>query len=158
MKEEIKIIEADPEHYTAFRDINVQWIQQYFVMEEADYIALDDPKAYILDKGGCILIVLLNDKPIGVAALIKMDDNEYDYELAKMGILPEAQGKGIGNQLMQAIIDKAKSLKAKKLYLESNKMLGSAIHLYKKYGFIEIFGRKSPYKRSNILMECDIEY
>lgn len=156
MKEEIKIVEAKPAHYTAFRDINVQWIQQYFVMEAADYVALDNPKTYIIDKGGYILVVLLNDKPVGVAALIKMEDDEYDYELAKMGVLPAAQGKGIGNYLMQAIINKAKSLNAKKLYLESNRVLGPAIHLYKKYGFVEIFGRKSPYERSNILMECTL--
>jgi len=157
MQENLKIIEATAEHYAAFKAINVQWIKQYFIMEEADYIALDNPKTYIIDKGGHILMALLNEKPVGTAALIKMDDPDYDFELAKMGVLPEAHGKGLGNLLMQAVINKAKSLKAKKLYLESNRILTPAIYLYKKYGFVEVFDRKSPYKRSDILMECIID-
>lgn len=157
MKDEIKIVDAKPEHYQAFRDINVQWIKRYFIMEEADYVALNNPKEYIIDKGGFMLIALLNEKPVGVAALIKMEDSDYDYELAKMGVLPETQGRGVGNLLMQAIIDKAKNLNTKKLYLESNRILGPAIHLYKKYGFEEVYGRKSPYERSDILMECVIK-
>jgi len=158
LRNDIKIVEAKSGHYSAFRDINVQWIKQYFIMEEADYVALNNPEKYIINKGGHILVALINEKPVGVAALIKMEDPDYDYELAKMGVLPETHGMGIGNLLMQAIIEKAKSLNAKKLYLESNRILGPAIHLYKKYGFVEVYGRESPYERSNILMECAINY
>jgi hypothetical protein len=65
-------------------------------MEETDYKALDHPDTYIIDKGGYILVALYNQAPLGVCALIKMNDSEYDYELSKMAVSPAAQGKKIG--------------------------------------------------------------
>lgn len=63
--------------------MNEEWISNYFVMEEADYKALDNPEEYILDKGGRIFVALYKGEPVGVCALIKMFDDEYDYEMAK---------------------------------------------------------------------------
>src|SRR3954451_6358532 len=109
-------------------------------MEEADYKALDNPKGYILDKGGCILVAIYNDEPVGVCALIKMDNPQYDYESAKMAVTPKARGKNIGWLLGQASIKRAKSLGASKIYLESNTILTPAISLYYKLGFQQVAG------------------
>ncbi len=70
-----------------------------------------------------------------------------------MGVSPKAQGKGIGKLLAQHIIDQAKQLGAKKIFLESNRKLSPAISLYKKLGFKEIPNISSPYARSDIQME-----
>ncbi len=125
-------------------------------MEESDYKALDHPKEYILNKGGAILVALYDDEPVGVCALIKMKDPDYDFELAKMAVSPKAQGKNIGWLLAQAIIEKARSMGGKKLYLESNTILTPAINLYYKLGFKKISGRATPYERCNIQMELDL--
>lgn len=90
---------------------------------------------------------------VGVCALMKMEDVQYDYELAKMGVSPKFQGHGIGHLLGKAVIEKAISLHARNVYLESNTILTPAINLYKKLGFKEVTGRESPYERSNIQME-----
>jgi N-acetylglutamate synthase-like GNAT family acetyltransferase/DNA-binding MarR family transcriptional regulator len=142
-----------PEHKNAFRRLNEEWISTYFKMEEADYKALKNPKDYILDKGGHISVALHESKVVGVCALIKMKDPEYDYELAKMAVSPTMQGKSIGWILGKAVIDKAKSMGARKIYLESNTMLKPAINLYKKLGFTKIRGHYTPYERCNIQME-----
>jgi GNAT superfamily N-acetyltransferase len=68
-------------------------------MEPADYKALGDPEGDILKPGGHILVALYKNKPVGVCALKKMDDPEYDFELAKMAVDPDVQGKGIGGLL-----------------------------------------------------------
>ena len=122
-------------------------------MEEADRKAIDNPEGYILNKGGYIFVALYKNEPVGVCALVKMDDPEYDYELAKMAVTSKAQGKGIGWLLGQAVISKAKSLNAKKIYLESNTKLKPAISLYHKLGFQKTAGHPTPYARSNIQME-----
>ncbi len=150
----IKIIEYDVQYKQIFKDLNVEWISTYFVMEEADYKALDNPESYILDKGGHILIALYEGEPVGVCALIKMNnDPEMDYELAKMAVSPKAQGKRIGWILGQAIMEKARELNAKALFLESNTILTPAISLYYKLGFKRITSRPSPYERANIQMK-----
>ncbi len=125
-------------------------------MEESDYKALDHPEEYILNRGGKILVALYYDEPLGVCALIKMNDSEYDFEMAKMAVSPKAQGKSIGTMLGKAVIEKAKELGASKLYLESNTVLKPAINLYYKLGFEKITGRPTPYERCNIQMELNL--
>lgn len=151
--QKVKIVDYEPAYQQAFKDLNVEWISTYFKMEEADYKALDNPQGYILDNGGHILVALYDDVPVGVCALIKMDDPEYGYELAKMAVSPAAQGKSIGWLLGNAILEKARSLGARKVYLESNTILKPAINLYHKLGFEKIVGHPSPYERCNIQME-----
>ncbi|CAM4295942.1 transcriptional regulator, MarR family with acetyltransferase activity [Pedobacter westerhofensis] len=154
--ENVKIADYTPEYQWAFRALNEEWISTYFKMEAADYKALDDPEGYILSKGGCILVALIDNEPVGVCALVKMDDPDYDYELAKMAVSPRAQGKNVGWLLAQAIIQKAKTLGAAKIYLESNTLLKPAINLYHKLGFEKVAGRATPYERCNIQMELTI--
>lgn len=152
----VKIIPFEPQYLDAFKALNIEWISTYFEMEEADYKALDNPQEYILDKGGKIFVALYQNEPVGVCALIKMKDSDYDFEMAKMAVSPKAQGKNIGFLLGQAIINSAKEEGAHKIYLESNTILKPAINLYYKLGFQKVFGLATPYKRCNIQMELNI--
>jgi DNA-binding MarR family transcriptional regulator len=150
----VEIVDYRPEHQQLFRKINEEWISQWFVMEDADYKALDHPQEYILDKGGHILMALYKGEPVGTCALIKMDDEMF--ELAKMGVSPKAKGKGIGLLLGKATIAKAKEMDAKRVYLESNTLLKPAISLYHKLGFKKVTGIPSPYERCNIQMMLEL--
>ncbi len=149
----VEIVPYESKYRTSFKNLNEEWITTFFKMEEADRKALDNPKEYILDKGGEIIVALYEKEPVGVCALIKMDDPHYDFELAKMAVSPQAKGKGIGWLLGKAIIKKAQSLNAQKIYLESNTVLKPAINLYHKLGFNKVVGHSTPYKRCNIQME-----
>lgn len=152
---QVEIVDFQPAYRAAFRALNEEWIIQYFKMEEADYKALDQPER-ILEQGGHIVVALYDGEPVGVCALLKMDDPDYDYELAKMAVSPKAQGKGVGYLLGKAMIDKGKEQGAKKLYLESNTILTPAINLYRKLGFTKVSGRPTPYERCNIQMELTL--
>ncbi|MEQ6167326.1 MULTISPECIES: GNAT family N-acetyltransferase [unclassified Ekhidna] len=147
----IQIVNYQPSHASAFKELNAAWINKYFEMEESDRKMLDDPQGYILDKGGAILIALMDEKPIGTCALIKME--EEVYELAKMAVSPEAQGQKIGWKIGLATIEKAKELGANRVYLETNSVLKPAISLYRKLGFKDTEGYCSPYARCNVQME-----
>ncbi len=154
-RKKVKIITYTSKHQEQFKKLNEEWITQYFKIEEADSIALNNPKEYILDKGGHILVATYNDEPVGVCALLKTN-NDCDFELAKMAVSPKAQGLGIGWLLGKAIINKASSLNAKKIYLESNTVLAPAIKLYQKLGFEKVSGYPTPYERCNIQMVLEI--
>lgn len=154
---DVKIVPYSAKYRAAFRDLNVEWITTHFKMEQSDHDALDDPEGYILEQGGFIFVALLEGKPVGVCALIKRDHPVYPYELAKMAVSPKAQGKGIGFLLGQAVADKAKELKAEKLFLESNTKLAPAIRLYEKLGFQKVAGQPTPYERCNIQMELRLQ-
>ena len=149
----VKIVNYQPEYQQAFKKLNEEWITKWFKMEAADHKALDNPEGYILDKGGHILVALYDGEPAGVCALIKMNDPAYDFELAKMAVAAGMRGKNIGWLLGNAVIEKAGSLGARKIYLESNTILTPAINLYHKLGFKKIAGHATPYERCNIQME-----
>lgn len=73
-----------------------------------------------------------------------------------MGVLKKARGLNAGHLLMQAAINLAKQLEAKKLYLMTNKKCEAAIHLYEKYNFIHspeiLESLGSKYERCNVAM------
>ncbi len=152
----VKIVDYEPKYRDYFEKLNKAWIAEYFVLEDLDRQILEHPEEYIINKGGWILVALYNNVPMGVCALIKMDDPEYGFEMSKMAVSPEGQGKGIGWLLGQAVARKAKELGAAKIFLESNTILKPAINLYYKMGFRKVAARPLEYARGNIQMELDL--
>ncbi|GAB4233858.1 MAG: hypothetical protein Tsb0034_07280 [Ekhidna sp.] len=150
----VEIVDFNPSFKEAFKQLNYEWISKYFEVEETDREMLEDPEGHIIDKGGAILIALMEEEPIGTCALIKMEGSKY--ELAKMAVSPKAQRQKIGLRLGEATIKKARELKADALFLETNSVLKPAINLYKKLGFAEITGTESPYNRCNVQMELKL--
>lgn len=150
---EVQIIPYEPSHQPVFRSLNEQWITQHWQLEEHDIECIDHPQESIIDKGGYIFVALYRNEPVGVCALCKMDEPEYEYELAKLAVNPDMRGKGIGYQLCKAVVDKARSLGAKNIFLESNTLLKPAIRTYKKLGFRELAEYHPAYARGDIQME-----
>ena len=145
----IVIVPYRHDHKTAFRDINVEWIEANFTLEPEDLHQLGHPE-HILDDGGAILIALRDGEPVGTTALVRLEAGRF--ELAKMAVVPAARGLGIGKILGEAAIAEARRRRAKELYLESNRALIAAIKLYFKLGFVEVDRGPSPYARCNIQM------
>ena len=56
----------------------------------------------------------------------------------KWRLIPALSGHGIGNKMMQFAIRFAEQHHWKKILLYSNTILENSIHLYRKYGFIEV--------------------
>jgi GNAT superfamily N-acetyltransferase len=152
---DIKVVDYAPKYREAFKSLNVEWISKYWELEEPDFKALDDPEGYILNQSGVILIALDKGEPIGCCALIKQTDDTF--ELAKMAVSPKAQGKGVGLLLGKSIVERAKLMGLKRLYLESNSVLKPAVSLYEKIGFKHIKGASSPYARCDVQMELQLK-
>lgn len=140
----------------AFRDINIAWIERYFVVEKKDREVLEHPREAIIDKGGAILMAVDAFGAIGCCALMAMGDGVF--ELAKMGVTPEAQGRGVGRTLIDAAIGRARELGAKRLFLETNAILKPALKLYADAGFRPVAtATPSPYARADVQMELMLD-
>ena len=150
-QQEIRVVDFRPEHHSAFRALNVAWIEKHWQLEDADFEILDHPIENVLNKQGHIFIALSAENVLGTCALLSMSDG--GYELAKMAVAESARGRGIGYLLGMESIARAKILQANRIFLESNTVLKPAIELYRKLGFKEILGHESPYTRCNIQME-----
>jgi N-acetylglutamate synthase-like GNAT family acetyltransferase len=137
------------------KTLNIEWLTKYFKVEPKDEIVLSNPQGEIIDKGGMIFYAKYNDKIIGTVSLIKID--ETTFELSKMAVTDGIQGLGIGKKLMLHCINIAEEKGIKKLILYSNRKLLSAIHLYEKFGFVEIALEDGVYERADIKMEKSID-
>ena len=147
----IEIIDFSDDLKDPIRLLNYEWLQKYFRIEEGDIISLSNPKEQIIDKGGYIFYAKSGNQIVGTASLLKKSDGVF--EIGKMAVTRTAQGSGIGTILLEHCLEVAKQKSIKKLVLYSNTKLTSAIHLYRKYGFIEVELEKGLYERANIKME-----
>lgn len=150
-EDDIRIVPYEDRYHKEFRDLNEEWITQYFELEALDRAALEHPHEHILDKGGFIVMGLLNGEAVGTCALIKSGDDQF--ELAKMAVTDRAKGKGIGLLLGLEMLKIAKEAGAGKVILLSNRKLLPALTLYRKLGFEEVPLTETGYKRANIKME-----
>jgi DNA-binding MarR family transcriptional regulator/N-acetylglutamate synthase-like GNAT family acetyltransferase len=151
---EIEIVEYDRRYRDAFRDLNLEWIQRYFSQEDLDRRVLSRPEKEIIAPGGAILFARVGHDVLGTCALRKLSPGVY--ELCKMAVTPAAQGRGIGAKLGRAILDRARAMGARKVILETHHRLATAIHLYRKLGFVTA---RAPghmrFARSDVFMEID---
>lgn len=150
---QVKIIQYEERYKHHFYDLNIEWLKKYFEVEPYDEEVLSKPEEYILKDGGQIYFAKTNDDVIvGTVALLKRGNDVF--ELTKMGVTEGFKGLKIGQKLMYAAIHEAGQLGAKRVFLDSNRILKPAITLYHKVGFKEIpVPSDSPYQRCNIRME-----
>ena len=149
---EINIINFQDNFEKDFYDLNIEWLEYFFQVEEYDYKVLSNSKKYIINKGGKIFFAESAGNIIGTVALMPTK-NKLVFELTKMAVKPEYRNKGIGKKLLKKCIDYSKSNNHSSIILYSNKKLNNAIHLYRNFGFKEIkMEKKSPYLRANIKM------
>jgi ribosomal protein S18 acetylase RimI-like enzyme len=152
----IEVVEYDDAYKKDFARLNYEWISKYYEIEAHDHDQLDNPRQYIVEKGGQIFFALTDGHVAGTVALIRVN---YDvFELAKMAVSPEFQGYKIGDRLMEACVDYAHREGAKCIFLESNTKQFAAINLYRKFGFIETpLDPNSQFVRANIRMELALD-
>ncbi|HVH86961.1 MAG TPA: GNAT family N-acetyltransferase [Terriglobales bacterium] len=141
----------------AFRELNEAWIAKYFTIEDAERDLLEDPVGNILQIGGYIFMAVADTLPVGCCALIPMQPGEF--ELAKMAVEERLRGRGIGRKVLEYAIAHARKIGATRLYLETNRKLENAIHLYESVGFRHVSPDQvipSPYTRANVFMEMSL--
>ena len=138
-----------------FKSLNLEWLETYFFVEPIDELILNNPKSKILDPGGHIIMVELNSKVIGTFTFIKIEESVFEF--SKMTINSIYRGQGYGNSIMKYAISFAKKNEWKKIVLYSNTKLKNSIHLYYKYGFLEVEMESNVvYSRGNIKMELNL--
>lgn len=149
---EISFRKFTPTDGSAFKALNIEWLESYFVVEAIDELVLSNPQTEILNKGGFVFMACIEEQTVGTFAYIKKEEGIYEF--SKMAVSPALRGQGIGNQMMQFAIRFAEQHHWKKILLYSNTILENSIHLYRKYGFQEVaLEKNSIYSRGNIKME-----
>ena len=150
----VSIVPFKDKYSKDFYNLNYDWLDEYFYVEDYDQKVLGNCKEEIIDKGGYIFFALHKSDVVGTMAL--MPREEGVYELNKMAVRKDLRGNGIGNKLIEFIINYSKDENYSSIILYSNTVLKNSIHLYNKFGFKEIDNPDAPYKRSDIKMELKL--
>ena len=121
---EVLIEMGVPKVGTAYADKSLDEMTATYTKEKATYFV-------IVDQG----------KIIGGAGIAPLDNcPENICELQKMYFLPIARGKGLGANMMEICLKKAKSFGYEKCYLETLPFMKDATKLYIKSGFKDLEG------------------
>ena len=145
------LINYEDKYQQDFRRLNLEWLEQYNLVESHDLEILDHPRENVIERGGFIFLLKEDDTIIGTAGLFKVNDEEY--ELIKMFVLPQYRGKKFGDLLLQQCIRKAKETNVPKIILYSNSRLQTAIRLYERYGFKHVDVIDAPFVTADVKME-----
>lgn len=144
-----------PKYSKDFTRLNLDWLETYFYVEPHDAEVLHKAYEYIINPGGHILVAKINDKVVGVVALMPVNDSVY--ELTKMAVDKAYRGQQVGQKLMQYCLEYARNKKIDTLILYSNRKLENAIYIYRKFGFIEQqLEQNNPYARADIKMSLKL--
>jgi DNA-binding MarR family transcriptional regulator/GNAT superfamily N-acetyltransferase len=156
LKSKVTIIPFSDNYAQLFHDLNMEWLEKYFYVEDHDKEVLENPRSYIIDNSGYIFFAKYNEKIVGTVALM---NEPGGYELSKMAVLPNYQGLKIGQKLMDHCIQFSKDKKWPALLIYSNTKLFPAINMYRKNDFVEIpIEKNTPYDRGNIKMELVFDF
>jgi ribosomal protein S18 acetylase RimI-like enzyme len=150
----LRIVPFHKKYSSTFYHLNKIWIEESFLLEESDKFDLLDPEKSIINKGGEIFFVLIENKPIATAAMIPIKSDTY--ELAKMTVDAKYRGNGIANKLINKCILFAEEKEAKEIILITNDTLVIARNLYDKYGFKEVPLDSDKYLRGNVKMTLNL--
>lgn len=108
-----------PKVGTAYADVALDMMYQTYDIEKATYF-----------------VVEVDGEVLGGAGIKQLDNFEGNVcELQKMYFSSKIRGMGIGQQLMDVCLDKAKKMGFEKCYLETMPYMTDAQKLYKKVGF-----------------------
>lgn len=110
---------------------------------------IGDIETHYAARGG--VFELLEDTAgnlLGTVGLYPID--AATIELRKMYFAPELRGRGMGRRTLARMIERARALGYKKIYLETASVLKEAVALYEKFGFEETDEKHTP--------RCDAAY
>jgi ribosomal protein S18 acetylase RimI-like enzyme len=151
MSDDVVVVPYRAELAPAFEALNREWIERFFEVEAADEAVFADPEGTVIAGGGQIFFALLGGEPVGTVAVFP---HRGEYELAKMAVTPRAQGRGIGDRLLEAAVRFARDAGVDELVLVTNSSLAPAIRLYEKHGFrhVPVDPATSEYARADVRM------
>ena len=92
------------------------------------------PGRYAPPGGDLILARSLEDGPLGCVALRAMEEPGC-CEMKRLFVLPTGRGLGLGRALVEAVVERARTLGYREMRLDSLPSMADAVALYRKCGF-----------------------
>ncbi len=130
------------------------WIETDLCFQNFEKELAELPGRYAPEDGR-LLLAFFKDELAGCVALRRLDEDTC--EMKRLFLRPAFQGKGLGRQLAEKIIDEAREMGYSKMRLDTipGKM-DNAIELYRSFGFREIAAYTNNPVPGAIFMELEL--
>ena len=149
----MNVVPYDPRFKNDFIELNRAWISSMFTMEAEDIRELSNIEPYI-QRGGQIFFSLDDEETVLACCMIAPRE-DGDWEIMKFAARGMYTGTGAGSACLKACVAYARERGVEKILIVSNRACRQAVHLYRKFGFVEIpvDKKKFPFDRADIAFE-----
>ncbi|MDE5908299.1 MAG: GNAT family N-acetyltransferase [Lachnospiraceae bacterium] len=151
----MELVSYDPKYRQKFIELNTAWIKNNFGFLEDEDIKTFQKIEKEIAKGAMIFFALENS--IVLAACMTRPISKDTWEICKLATDEQYRRQGAGSKLFKKCMEYAIENNAKRLFIISNSKLKPALHIYQKYGFIEIKLDDYEYSRGDIAFEYIVE-
>ena len=144
----LKLREAGNSDSARIRQLVFEVLTEYGLKPDPDSTDkdLDDLEGNYTHRGGYFGVIEEAEQIVATLGIYRI--NETTCELRKMYVVSSQRGHGLGKQILEFSLQKARDLGYRKIILETASPLIEAIALYKKYGFTE-------YNPEHLSQRCD---
>ncbi|MDI6600968.1 MAG: ribosomal protein S18-alanine N-acetyltransferase [Thermoanaerobacteraceae bacterium] len=138
MKENIRIVPMTKEHVDSVIEIeelsfSIPWAKEAFEMEVT------------MNKCATYIVAMIDDVVTGYGGFWAILDEAH---ITNIAVHPDYRGIGVGNALLEGLIEAARKRGATSMTLEVRASNEIAQNLYRKYGF-KAYGRRKGYYQDN---------
>ena len=137
MTSEYRIADASsPDQLNAIRELFLEY--QNAIGIDLGYQGFTEeveglPGEYAFPGGALLLATGSDGRPYGCIAMRRVDD--VRCEMKRLYVVPAARGDALGERLVNALVDQAKSLGYRQMLLDTLPSMTAAIVLYRRLGF-----------------------
>ena len=127
------------------REMQIDDLENVLAIEKENFSVPWDANgffSFMIREGTAFLVAEENGKILGYAGLISAAD---EGDITNVSVSKTRRQKGIGNSLLEGLLDKARSFELKKIFLEVRASNEAAIRLYEKKSFQQVGVRKGYY-------------
>lgn len=127
------------------REMQIDDLENVLVIEKENFSVPWDANgffSFMIREGTAFLVAEENGKILGYAGLISAAD---EGDITNVSVSKTSRQKGIGNSLLEGLLDRARSFELKKIFLEVRASNEAAIRLYEKNSFQQVGVRKGYY-------------
>ena len=126
-------------------------LQEYFEFRQRNalthgqpyHVALPNPEQFLPPTGEFVVAAQDDGALLGCGGLRQLEGPNV-YEVKNLWTRREARGRGVGTSILARLEADARSWGARRLRLDTNRVLADAISLYRKSGFVSI----APYNEN----------
>jgi len=154
----MRIVPYQIKYKQEFIDMNKAWISDMFVLEAEDLAVLNNIDAALEYGAQIFFAVDDNDSVMACCMIAPLPNGEWEIE--KFAAKGMYTGTGAGSACLKACLDYAKTKRVEKVVIVTNRRCAPAIHIYRKFGFVEVpvDKEKFPFDRADIAFEQTFSY